>query len=217
LNKAYIIFIITALLIAAINSCSVPDENINYIQEDLSIEEDQYLDEDTLLAGDQDEKEKGWDITFSFYGVINRSSSEESDLQKGDGKIIIENSSGNSTIFGSSAWAVKKYINMGNNSVPMIQILWTDNTDNGTNDYYILQLEGISVQHKNETPFVSNDRFLKAIIAKTDSEVTSTCFSEEPDDGRVYFLSHDIRYGEYIEIKGEVNMKQISPHDCVTN
>ncbi len=173
-------------------SVILPDEN--------NVVVDEENDEENKI------EEEVWSVKLSFDGPINDSS--VTDPKRGSGVVVLTDENGDETRIGAYAWAVRNTVTViGDEHVPQIQIFWSDQNDNGeVIEYYVLNLEGTTVQFKNEALFVSRDTFYKVKAVRTGNQFSLPCILESPTDGKITILSHDIRVGSDIKISGVANM-----------
>lgn len=168
-------------------------------------------DENNVVVDEENDdenkiEEEVWSVKLSFDGPINDSS--VTDPKRGSGVVVLTDEKGDETRIGAYAWAVRNsFTVIGDEKVPQIQIFWSDQNDNGEIiEYYVLNLEGTTVQFKNEALFVSRDTFYKVKAVRTGNQFSLPCILESPTDGKITILSHDIRVGSDIKISGVANM-----------
>lgn len=185
--------------------------NHNYFTDN----ENFYQDEQNTETPDEDAvKERVWQVTFSFYGIINDAAASSKDLQYGDGKLVYKDLAGVETTVNGAVWALKKFTNNSSgNQIPLIQVFFANSTADGTSTYFVLQLEGSSIA-KNETYFINNDKLYKTTATRLNDKITKICFDEEPNDGIVYILSKSVRTGEPLSVEGKADLKEMSPVEC---
>lgn len=204
-----IVYFISILTVSIMfYSCDTDSSHFSYDYDyNIIIPDENNTVTDEESDDDPEIEEEVWSVTLTFDGPINDSS--VTDPKRGSGVVVLTDEEGNETRIGAYAWAVRTYQTViGDESIPQIQIFWSDQNDNGEIiEYYVLNLEGTTVQFKNEALFVSRDAFYKVKAVRTGNQFSLPCILESPTDGKITILSHDIRVGSDITISGVANME----------
>ncbi len=173
---------------------------------------------DDVEISEEDAAEYAWDVRFNFYGVINDSNTPMENMQFGSGTLIYLNELGESISVNSRVWAVRKHMKIASgHEVPLIQVLFgeDDVSEEGTNLYYVLQLEGSSIS-RTETYYLNNDKIYRAQVLLQDDEIVEICYDQEPytHRGRVIIYTNNIRVGEDLRIEGYAMMRDMETVEC---
>lgn len=217
-NKMFFVIII---LVFANLSCvqEVADKysNPSYITDTESYYQE-YPDFDE--TADEDVVGKTWDVTFSFYGIINDGNAALEDMVPGSGYLNYLNLEGMPITVNNSVWAIKKDITIiSGHTVPMIQVFFADSPDSASEEgkviYYVLQLEGASLA-KTETFYLNNDMLFKAEVTLEAGAIKEICYIQEPYSSRggVTIFTNNIRVGEELRIEGEADMYDMEVIEC---
>jgi hypothetical protein len=182
-------------------------------------QEDMYTEYTQPTGGDADAVPvETWDVEYTFYGVINESSTPLADMATGDGTLFYVDADGNPASMGAQVFALKKYIYTATDTtIPLIQVFFLSSAADGEIPSYVLQIEGSSII-KDTIFYLNNNKVYRAMITKADGKITNVCFNESPKgtnkDGFIQMFTHSIRTGEVLSLGGKANMQLMDPEEC---
>ena len=115
-------------------------------------QEDMYTEYTQPTGGDADEVDvETWDIEYTFYGVINESSTPLADIATGDGTLFYLDDDGKAASMGAQVFALKKYIYTATDTtIPLIQIFFLSSAADVKFLPMFYKLKGLQSQ---KTPF----------------------------------------------------------------
>ncbi len=210
----YILFALAVQLIFLAGCSTSPKDDIGKYDY-LTDMESYYNDSGTIEQPDADtDSGKTWQVTFSFYGIINSAEATAKELKYGDGRLNYRLPDGTDVLYAGQLWAIKKYTNNSSGKpIALIQVYFTQSSIDGNLSVFLLQIEESSMA-KKEVFYVNRDKLYKTSMVRVSGAFTDVCFEEEPTNGIVTLNTNSVRVGEPLSLEGQADMKAIDPIDC---